>query len=123
MTNEKKTRRLFSRKCAVCGCTFTTPRCEREFCGDACKNEFNNRRRDRGSEVYDILMMCRFERDLTKEIAKTDARFRRLDTILSNLAGHYRDADKSRRAGRKSWKSDAYKRLPLSYDATGGDGR
>ena len=115
MTNEKKTRRLYSRVCTECGETFTTPKAEAGFCVPSCRMAWHNRRRDRGAELYDILMTCRFDRDFAAKEGLV------LSTIMSNLAGHYRDSDKLKRAGRASWDKQAHKRLPLAYD--GGDGR
>lgn len=116
MTNEKKTRRLFSRTCTECGETFTTPKAETGFCpGKKCRMDWHNRRRDRGAELYDLLMTCRFDRDFAKDEGLV------MSTLLSNLAGHYRDSDNLKRAGRKSWDKNAHKRLPIAYH--GGDGR
>ena len=117
MLNEKKTRRLFARTCTECGETFTTPKCEANFCAPSCRMEWHNRRRDRGAELYDLLMTCRFDRDFAAKEGLV------MSTLLSNLAGHYRDSDNDKRAGRKSWDKNAHLRLPISYDARGGDGR
>jgi hypothetical protein len=118
MTNEKKTRRLYSRVCTECGCEFTTPKAEAGFCAPPCRMAWHNRARDRGAEVYHILMTCRFDREFSKE--EGIAHFA---TILSNLAGHYRNSDNDKRGGRPSWDKKAHRRLPISYDARGGDGR
>jgi hypothetical protein len=116
-TNEKPARRLFARTCTECGERFETIRCEADFCGVSCKNDFNNRRVARGVELYDLLMTCRFDRDLAAKEGLV------MSTIMSNLAQHYRHADNDKRAGRKSWKSDSHKRLPITYDARSGDNR
>lgn len=115
MTNEKTTRHLYAKTCTECGAEFTTPVKTCEFCDKGCRMAWHNRRRDRGAELYDILMTCRFDREHAENEGLV------LSTILSNLAGHYRDADKDKRAGRKSWDKNAHLRLPLGY--FGGDGR
>lgn len=114
-TNEK-TRKLFTRTCNECGETFQTPRCETEFCNKGCRMAWHNRRRDRGAELYDILMTCRFDREFAAEEGLV------LSSIMSNLAQHYRNSDKAKRDGRKSWDKHAHQRLPIAYD-DGGDGR
>jgi hypothetical protein len=115
MTNQPK--KLFVRCCPECGENFSTARVTKEFCKTPCRMDFHNRRRDRGSEIYDILMTCRFDRDFAAKEGLV------LSTILSNLAGHYRNADKSKRDGRKSWDPYSHRNLPLTYDAEGGDNR
>ena len=115
MTNEAKTYK-FSRDCAECGEKFLTNRREAEFCPgnkDKCRKTYNNRRYLRGAELYDILMTCRFDRDFA---AKEGLQ---LSSIMSNLAQHYRNADKAYRNGRKSWDKYAHTRLPLAYSDAG----
>jgi NTP pyrophosphatase (non-canonical NTP hydrolase) len=105
-------RRTFTRTCGECGETFETIRVETEYCGPKCRMAFHNRRRDRGAELYDILMCKRYDRK--GELTEKEAR-----RIVDSLCRAYRDADKSARNGRKSWDSDAYMRVPLAFSAQG----
>lgn len=73
---------------------------------------FNRRRRERGTELYDVFMSARFDKD---------------GATWSNteeLAIAYKTADMQKRDGRNSWQawSEAQMALPLSYGSTG-DGR
>lgn len=113
MTNEKPSRRLFSRTCTECGETFETTRVEAEFCCKEHRMAWHNRRRDRGAIVYDILMTGRFDRDFAAKEGLV------WTTELSNLAQHFRNADKTHRAGRKSWEKHAHQRLPIAYSDAG----
>lgn len=87
--------------CKECG----SPKSERAiFCCQRCRLRFNNRRMLRGAELYDIFMAMRFDRERAKD--------ERLWSSLCALASVYRDADKARREGRKSWDDEAVKRVP-----------
>lgn len=61
------------------------------FCGEPCRKTFNNRRRLRGSEIYDLAMEWRF--DL--------GRAGKSLSLLCTLLGRFHADDKAR--GRKSW--------------------
>lgn len=50
----------------------------------------------RGAELYDLLMVTRYERTLA-------AKFKVWRTI-NRLARHFREADERERAGRRSWR-------------------
>jgi hypothetical protein len=76
---------------------------------------FHNRRRDRGAELYDLVMAMRFDREHAKDEG--------LWSHICALASAYNTADKHKRPGRKSYDKDAHLRLPLTYDAIGGDNR
>lgn len=67
-----------------------------EFCCTDCRKSFNNRRAQRGAELYDLFMVIRFERGL--------ARLRGVWTVMCALASAYRDSDNHLRAGRRSWR-------------------
>lgn len=100
--------------CKECGASFKASRTTQEFCTPACRKVFNNRRAVRGAELYDLVMTWRFDR-----AADAEVNCRRL---ICNLASAYRDADKAKRGGRKSWMEDADKAIPLAF-STQGDGR
>jgi len=111
---------MTERMCQECGLGLKVPGkkmpAAKKFCGPKCRMSFNNRRRDRGSEVYDLLMVMRFERDQAKD--------ERLWSVICSQAAAYRDADKFARNGRKSWQSmeDALAAIPL-YRSQAGDKR
>lgn len=79
--------------CAECG--QEAPRAA-SFCTVSCRTRFNNRRRQRGAELYDLYMAHRFERDLSQQLGLFQA--------INRLASDYRAEDKAERAGRKSWR-------------------
>lgn len=50
-------------KCLECGEKFKASRDhEQLFCSSACRSTWNNRRKSRGAEVYDLFMTMRFDR-------------------------------------------------------------
>lgn len=102
--------------CLECGTKYRRRRECDLFCSAPCRVAFNNRRKARGAEMYDLVMAWRFERGRTDEM--------NIRTVLSNLAARFRDADKANRAGRKSWHLDkALGRIPIGYAGNHGDGR
>lgn len=53
--------------CAECAKPFSLARDhEQMFCCTACRTAFNNRRKNRGAELYDLFMTMRFDRDTAK---------------------------------------------------------
>jgi hypothetical protein len=60
---------------------------------------FANRRAARGAELYDLFMLHRFERDTAKAM--------RAMSVMNRLASQWRQEDKARRDGRRSWTSAA----------------
>lgn len=78
---------------------------------------FNNRRRDRGAEIYDLLMAMRFEREKGAQS--------QLWTVICTRASAFRDSDNNLRDGRKSWISieNALRVLPVARTEKAGDGR
>lgn len=109
--------------CQECGGSLVTPgqnrpmKATKKFCSQPCRMAFNNRRRDRGAEIYDLFMAIRFDR--------ANAAQRRVWSLMCSQAAAYRDADNHRRQGRKSWQSldDAIEALPMFRSATAGDNR
>jgi hypothetical protein len=101
----------FTKTCQDCGDSFQTDAREARFCSTKCRKEYNNRRAVRGAEMYDLLMTMRFDRGLAKD--------EQLWTHVCNLAAAYRNSDKAKRAGRKSWDPQAFRDLPLAYSDEG----
>ena len=86
------------------------------FCGSPCRTRFNNRRKARGAELYDLVMAWRFER------GKTDVM--QIRGLIGRLASAYRDSDKTLRDGRQSWiLTNGIDRIPLGYSKADGDKR
>ena len=103
--------------CAECGEPYTCQRIagsyeQDMFCSTRCRKMFNNRRMVRGAELYDLVMAWRFER---KTGDKIDVR-----GMIGRVASAYRDSDKVKRGGRKSWSlAKALERIPHGYGAAG----
>ena len=68
-----------------------------EFCSTGCRTTFNNRRKARGAELYDLVMAQRFDRARAAELGVFQA--------FCRLASHYRQDDNASRAGRRSWRA------------------
>lgn len=86
----------YKRTCAECGEAFESADTKAEFCCTAHRQAFNNRRIQRGGELYDLFMACRYDRDL--------ARTWRAMTMLYRMAQEFRAQDVAERQGRKSWR-------------------
>lgn len=86
---------VFNRTCSECGVTFQGERRHAEFCTGECKTMFNNRRKNRGSIIYDMFMAMRYERDLAKKFGAW--------TDMCKLAAHWRREDMEKREARRSW--------------------
>lgn len=97
--------------CLECGTKYERKRSAAEFCGDKCRMAFNQRRRDRGTELYDILMSARF--DAKDRAAPGD--------LVAKLLSAYKAADDHARNGRASWQrwSQAQTRIPNAYSKEG----
>lgn len=82
------------------------------FCGTPHRKAWHNRRMQRGSELYDLYMALRYDRQ--------SAKAKQAMTVLSNLARAFRDADVAKREGRLSWDLDeALERIPLAFGKDG----
>jgi hypothetical protein len=86
---------LFRRACRECGESFGTDRREAAFCTSPCRMKFQNRRRDRGADLYDLFMAVRYERGLAKVHG--------IWSLMCRLGQHWRDEDQAERDGRQSW--------------------
>ena len=98
--------------CRECGCDLKPLglRAGAVFCGPKHRKDWHNRRAVRGAEMYDLIMANAFERDKRAGVL----------SMLSRLASAYRDADKAKRDGRKSWDlGEAIERIPLAFGASG----
>lgn len=102
--------------CKECGHPYSYQKGSKLFCSHECGVAFNNRRLERGAEMYDLVMSMRFERKTAKQ--------NELWTTVCRLASAYRDADKTKRDGRQSWKKidKALGDIPNGYGLEG-DGR
>jgi hypothetical protein len=67
-----------------------------DFCSPDCRVDFNNRRKARGSEIYDLYMAFRYERKLSVALGVWQA--------IARLAAKFRDEDRRERGGRRSWR-------------------
>ena len=85
------------RRCKECGAEFETPKGSGLLCSSAHRLAFNNRRIQRGGEMYDLVMSMRFDRGREPE--------NKAWSLLCTIAGRFRDEDKQHRDGRKSWSS------------------
>lgn len=109
--------KTLNRVCRECGLAYQAKKAASTFCATACRMAFNNRRRDRGAEIYDLFMATRFDRK--------DAGEARAWALMCSLASAYRDADKATRGGRESWRDldEAVAAIPNGFSKNGGDGR
>ena len=87
------------RPCLECGGSFAARRREAEFCCDACRKAFHNRRLTRGAELYDLLMLHRFERDTARDMGA--------QSLMNRMASVWREEDRKTRSGRRSWTTAA----------------
>lgn len=88
--------------CRECGAKFEAIRTDTEFCpGTSCRRDWNNRRQQRGAELYDLFMTIRHERPLTEELK--DEQGVNLWTVACQLAAHWKTEDERDRGGRRSY--------------------
>jgi hypothetical protein len=83
---------IITQCCRECGDRLST---SREFCNGKCRSAFHNRRKQRGADLYDLVMSHRFEREDAKEQGAW--------SLLCRMASNFRQEDHEKRAGRKSW--------------------
>jgi predicted nucleic acid-binding Zn ribbon protein len=93
--------------CLECGKPVSARRSTQHFCSQQCRLAFNNRRLQRGAQLYDLFMSMRYERDKAKELG--------LWAIMCRMAKDMRGEDEIKREGRKSWQRprDVLERLPV----------
>lgn len=85
-----------SRTCLECGGGYRPKGPHGDFCGDACRKAFNNRRMRHGAELYDLVMALRFDRQTATKL--------KVWRLINRLAAIYRREDMAERAGRPSWR-------------------
>lgn len=83
------------RQCQECGHEILLTQASRFLCSDPCRTAFNNRRKKRGAEIYDLVMAWRYERGLAKALG--------LFKLICRLASVWRQEDRDEREGRNSW--------------------
>lgn len=67
-----------------------------EFCSPGCRHAWNNRRKARGALLLDLYMAHRFDRAEATDLGVLAA--------MNRLAGDFRDEDREKRGGRRSWR-------------------
>lgn len=82
--------------CLECGTQFAAAR-GREFCTSACRQRWNNRRMQRGAELYDLYMAHRFDRANAQALGVFQA--------VNRMASNFHTEDAAERAGRRSWRA------------------
>ena len=80
---------MYKKTCKECGKAFEAKKAEAKFCSQKCRLTFNNRRRDRGAVLYDILMNCRFNRDAAARVFGTN----NVNRVMSEMATGWRAQD------------------------------
>ena len=81
--------------CLECKTAVSDARKGQGFCCDACRHGFNNRRKRRGADAYDILRALRRERSTAKRL--------NLWTELCRLELGWQIEDEAERPGRRSY--------------------
>jgi hypothetical protein len=82
-------------ECLECGKPVVSTAVNAEFCCSACRKAWNNRRMVRGAELYDFMMVLRYDRGRAKAL--------RIWTLMCRLVALFREDDHNVRAGRRSW--------------------
>ncbi len=82
-------------QCQNCGEAMSARRIGQEFCKPSCRQTFNNRRMQRGAEMYDLFRALRRERSEAKAL--------NLWTELCRLELQYQMEDEAERPGRRSY--------------------
>lgn len=88
-----------TRVCQDCGEPLTGMKPGARFCGPKCRLAFNNRRLQRGAELYDLFMAMRYDRAEAKDNGAW--------SMLCRMAQQMGEEDVSEREGRKSWQPAA----------------
>lgn len=83
--------------CIECGASYGAATARSEFCSSVCRLAFNNRRLQRGAELYDLVMAWRYQRKIATALHVMRA--------ICRLAQQYREEDAKHRSGRLSWRS------------------
>lgn len=70
-----------------------------EFCCNACRKTWNNRRMKRGAELHDLYMAHRFDRAEAKDLGVLQA--------MNRMVANWREEDRRKRNSRRSWRKPA----------------
>jgi len=82
-------------ECRNCGKSLENNKPYAVFCCQDCRKGWNNRRQLRGAELYDLMMVMRYDRGFAKEIGAFQ--------IMCAMAAAFRQDDKAERDGRRSY--------------------
>lgn len=82
--------------CLECGAEFERAP-NREFCSAKHRKDWNNRRMQRGTALYDLYIAHRFDR--------ANAQALHAMTAMNRMTAQFRAEDRAQRAGRQSWRS------------------
>jgi hypothetical protein len=82
-------------ECSDCGASFVSTRPWAQFCGNACRKRFHNRKLARAAIAVDLLMAWRFDRAAFEAVGGR--------ALLSRVVAGFRREDQRDRAGRRSW--------------------
>lgn len=93
--------------CLECSKPLSTRRKGKEFCNASCRQRFNNRRMQRGAELYDLFRALRRERSKAKAM--------NLWTEICRLELGWNMDDEKKRPGRRSYMPPS-KALANLYD-------
>ncbi len=85
--------------CQECGEAMQGRNAAKKFCSQTCRLRFNNRRLQRGAELYDLFMAMRYEREDAKQLGVWG--------LMCRMAQQMREEDNKEREGRKSWRPPA----------------
>lgn len=94
-------------ECQECGKSYQSARRGQEFCSNQCRQDFNNRRMQRGAELYDLFRALRRDRTTAKEM--------NLWTQLCRLELKWQQEDEAARPGRRSYMPPA-KAMMILFD-------
>lgn len=81
--------------CPECGSAIESRQAGKEFCSQQCRQSFNNRRMQRGAEMYDLFRALRRERGEAKTL--------NLWTQMCRLELKWQTEDDQQRPGRRSY--------------------
>ena len=91
------------RHCRECGETFDGSKAAKFCPGTSCRRDWNNRRQQRGAQLYDVFMTLRGERQLTADLKRVSGV--NLWTMTCQLASGWNAEDEQQRGGRRSYQS------------------
>lgn len=81
--------------CIECSAPLSARRIGQEFCNTSCRQRFNNRRMQRGAEIYDLFRALRRERSQAKAL--------NIWTEICRLELGWNMEDEKQRPGRRSY--------------------